>query len=432
MCGEWQRPAVARPRIGMRVHYGWVVLAASFVTLGVMYGTTLAFPVFFVALVQEFGWSRGSAASVFSLNMLVAGLSAPLVGHVVDRYGPRRVLPWGAVLLGAGLLLCALIQRLWHLWLAFGLVAALGAGILGPVAHTALLSNWFIRARGSAIGIAFAGMGAGLFVFSPLAQAAMNRVGWRGTFTLLGLLALVLLLPLTGICQRDRPEDLGIGPDGAWEALRPGGQPTAREADAPEGTSLEAALRSPGFWWFVACFFFTPVAMFSVATHQVAHAVDLGFDKMTAVNVLGTVGILSSVGRVLFGVLSDRIGRLVVASLSYACSGLGILVLLLITPTWGAGWLYLYAGLFGIAFGARGPIVTAMTADAYRGRHYGTIYGLIHLSNGLGAALGPWLGGALYDATGSYRLAFSVAVGAVGCACLSLWLAGEPRPSARR
>ncbi len=432
MCGDWQRPAVARSRIGVRVHYGWVVLAASFVTLGVMYGTTLSFPVFFVALVREFGWSRGSAASVFSLNMLVAGLGAPLVGHTVDRYGPRRVLPWGAVLLGVGLLLCAPIQRLWHLWFAFGLVAALGAGILGPVAHTALLSNWFIRARGLAIGIAFAGMGAGLFVFSPLVQAAMNRVGWRGTFAFLGVMVLVLLLPLTGICQRDRPGDLGLGPDGGWEALRREAQPTPREGGAGEETTLRTALRSPGFWGYVACFFFTPVSMFSVATHQVAHAVDLGFDKMTAVNALGAVGMLSSVGRVMFGILSDRIGRLATASLSYACSALGILVLLLLTPSSGVGWLYLYAGLFGIAFGARGPIVTAMTSDMYRGRHYGTIYGLIQLSNGLGAALGPWLGGALYDATGSYRLAFAVALGAAGCACLSLWLAGGPRSPTRR
>lgn len=422
---EWSSPAVAR---WLRVHYGWVILAASFATLGVMYGTTYAFPVFFVALVQEFGWSRASTASVFSLNMMVAGLSAPLVGHLVDRYGPRRVLPWGAVLLGSGLLLCSATGSLWHLWLAFGLVDALGGGILGPVAHTTLLSNWFIRSRGSAIGIAFAGMGAGLFVFSPVAQAAMDRVGWRGAFIVLGLVSLALLLPLTVLCQRDRPEELGLGPDGGWEPRRPSASPASRAAAAAEGPNLATALRSPGFWGFVSCFFFTPVSMMSVTTHQVAHVVDLGFEKTTAVNVLGTVGMLSSIGRVLFGILSDRIGRVWTATLSYGCSALGILVLTLLTPAWGAGWLYLFALFFGISFGARGPIVSAMTADAYRGRQYGTIFGLIHLSNGLGAAVGPWVGGALYDATGSYRLAFAMAMTAAGLACASLWLAGGPRP----
>lgn len=426
---EWSSPAVAR---STRVHYGWVILAASFATLGVMYGTTFAFPVFFVALVQEFGWSRASTASIFSLNMMVAGLSAPLAGHLVDRYGPRRVLPWGAVLLGSGLLLSAATGSLWHLWIAFGLVDALGGGILGPVAHTALLSNWFIRSRGSAIGIAFAGMGAGLFVFSPLAQAAMDRVGWRGAFLVLGVLSLALLLPLTVLCQRDRPEELGLGPDGEWEPRRPSASPAGRAAGAVEGPSLATALRSPGFWGFVSCYFFTPVSMMSVTTHQVAHVVDLGFGKMTAVNVLGTVGMLSSVGRVMFAILSDRIGRVWTATLSYACSALGILVLMLLTPTWGAGWLYLFALFFGISFGARGPIVSAMTADTYRGRHYGTIFGLIHLSNGLGAAVGPWVGGWLYDTTGSYRLAFGVAMGSVGLACVSLWLAGGPRPAAGR
>lgn len=126
MCHDWERLAVERPRLRLRVHHGWVVLAASFLTLGVMYGVTYAFPVFFVALVGAFGWTRASTASIFSLNMLVAGLSAPLVGHLVDRYGPRRVLPWGTILLGTGLVLCAPVQQLWHLWVAFGLVAALG------------------------------------------------------------------------------------------------------------------------------------------------------------------------------------------------------------------------------------------------------------------------------------------------------------------
>jgi len=424
MCPDWERLAVERSQLRLRVHRGWVVLAASFLTLGTMYGVTYAFPVFFVALVGAFGWSRASTASVFSVNMLVAGLSAPLVGHLVDRNGPRRILPWGAVLLGTGLVLCAAIQQLWHLWIAFGLVAALGGSILGPVAHTALLSNWFVRSRGSAIGIAFAGMGTGLFVFSPLAQVAIDRVGWRGTFALTGLLSMLVLLPLISLCQRDRPEELGLAPDGRWERVRPSATTPPSSVDTPEGVSLPAALRSARFWGFVFCFFFTPVSMFAVTTHQVAHVVDLGFPTMTAVNVLGAVGLLSSVGRVLFGVLSDRIGPLGAASASYVSSGLGILILLQLAPGWPVGWLYLYALLFGIAFGARGPIVSAMTADAFRGRHYGTIFGLIHLSNGVGAALGPWMGGALYDATGSYGLAFGVALVAVGFACLSLWVAG--------
>jgi MFS family permease len=413
----------------MRVYYGWVVLSVSFITIGVMYGTTFVFPVFFVALLQEFGWSRASTASVFSVNMLVAGLSAPLAGLLVDRYGPRRILPWGTLLLGTGQLLCAGIRNLWDLWFAFGLVNAVGGAFLGMVPHAALLANWFVRTRGTAIAIAFAGMGAGLFAFSPLTQLAIDWLGWRGAFILLGVLTLALLLPLTALCQKDRPEDLGLGPDGLWGSPRPVGPAYDLGRPASEGATLAEVLGTLRFWGFTLCFFFTPVSMFAVTTHQVAHMVDLGFSKMAAVRVLGAVGILSSVGRVTFGVLSDRLGRVLTASLSYGCSALGIVVLLLLAPGWGIGWLSLYAALFGIAFGARGPIVSAMTADAYRGRHYGTIYGLIHLGNGLGAAVGPWMSGALYDATGSYRLAFAVALGAVACACLSLWMAAGPRLS---
>jgi hypothetical protein len=159
-------------------------------------------------------------------------------------------------------------------------------------------------------------------------------------------------LPLTALCQRDRPEDVGLGPDGAWEARSPGLFPSGHEARPGEEARLGVVLRSGRFWGFVACFFFTPVSMFSVTTHQVAHVVDLGFPKMTAVSILGMVGMLSSVGRVLFAVLSDRVGRVWAASSSYACSASGILVLMLLGPGWRVGWLYLYAGLFGIAFGA--------------------------------------------------------------------------------
>jgi MFS family permease len=159
-----------------------VVLGISFVTLGSC-TDHLAFPIFFVAP-QDFG--AGAAPPIFSANMMVAGLSAPLVGYLVDRYGPRRVLPWGAVLLGGGFLLSAAISQLWHLWLAFGVLGAAGGGILGPVAHTTLLSNWFIRSRGTALGVAFAKIKAGLFVFAPRTQFAIDRVGWRGAFIVLG------------------------------------------------------------------------------------------------------------------------------------------------------------------------------------------------------------------------------------------------------
>jgi MFS family permease len=404
----------------------WRLILSIWLTLGVAFGLYFSFPVFYVALLEEFGWSRGVAAGAFSLSAIVQGVLSPLVGALVDRVGPRRVMLGGGVLLGVSYLLGGWITTLWHLYLVTGVLAAGGACAVGWVPCAALLSRWFARRQGSVMGLAFSGMGVGILVLGPLAQWLITNHGWRQAYFLIGAGTIAALVPLAWFGIRDRPPAPVIGAaDSARAAVTV--SPTMVETG---GIDLRGALGTRAFWALFLAYLFTPLAVFPVVTHQVAFAVDQGWPRQFVAGIFGLTGFMSVVGRIVFGFAADRIGRAQSASLSYACTALGTLALLSLERWHHGASLYVYALLFGAGFGARGPIITAMASELFPGRQFGRIYGALSLGNGIGGALGPWLGGVIFDVTGSYRVAFLLASGfcVLGAACF--WVAA--RPSWRR
>lgn len=383
-------------------------LGTSFLTLVLVQGVTLSFPVFLLPLAREFGGSRGLAALAFSVQSVATGVVATGVDHLMGRFGERVILVMGAVVLGAGVALAATAATPVELIVWFGIVAGAGTGCLGSVAQTVMLSRWFPTARGTVNGIALSGMGIGIFIFSPLAAWLVEWLGWRAAMTALGGGTGVALL-LTGL---------------ATPALPAEGQPRAGGASATAEAGLAAIVPTLGFWCLVAAAFFTPVSNFMVTTHQVAHIVEAGVDPTWAAAAFGLVGLASAPGRVAFGVLSDRWGRTPSALASYAVTAAGTLALLLVGPGAPAWLLYAYVLLFGSTFGARGPIIAALAADVYRGRSFGAVLGLITFGNRLGSAVGPWLGGAIHDWTGSYRAAFAASIASLAVASLAFARAG--------
>jgi MFS family permease len=197
------------------------------------------------------------------------------------------------------------------------------------------------------------------------------------------------------------------------------------------GWTLGRSMRTLPFWSLCLSFFLIPVGISPVLIHQVAYVIDHGYSKMMASFIFGLMGLLSTIGRLIFGTLSDRIGREKAVTWSFLCSILGILILLSLPSFKSEFWLYLYSILFGVGFGARGPIITAMMADMFQGKHFGSIYGFINIGNGIGGALGPWLGGYLYDITGSYGLTFILCVPILILACILIWIAGWSRKRRR-
>jgi predicted MFS family arabinose efflux permease len=265
------------------------------------------------------------------------------------------------------------------------------------------------------MGLAFSGMGMGVLVIGPLAQWLIAARGWRAAYLILGAGALAVLVPLVWLGARDAPA--AAAPPRA----------ASRAAASGDRREVGAALRTRSFWALFFAYLFTPLAVFPVVTHQVAFAVDQGFPRLFVAGVFGLVGLMSIVGRIVFGVAADRIGRAASASLSYACTALGTLCLLAIERWRQPAPLYAYALLFGLGFGARGPIITAMASQLFQGRRFGVIYGILSVGSGIGGGIGPWFGGAIHDLTGSYRAACLISIVFCALGTLCFWLARPPR-----
>lgn len=404
--GCWRRRAPDARASGASAR--WVVLGGSFVSLVLVQGATFTFPVFLVPLAAAFGGLRGVAAAAFSLHNLVVGITATVVDPLMSRFGERRVFAVGAVVFGAGLALSGTVGSPLGLMLWFSIVGGAGAGVLGSVAQTVLLSRWFPTARGTVVGLALSGMGIGIFIFAPLSAFLIEHLGWRWAFAALGGGTALLLLPTNALAP-----------------LAPPAAPLAGETGRRGEPRLGAVLATLRFWCFAAASFFTPVANFMVTTHQVAHMIEAGVEPRWAAAAFGLMGLLSALGRACFGALSDRLGRVPTALGSYAATALGTLALTFMAPGSPIWLLWAFVGLFGLTLGARGPIVAALAADLYGGRSYGAVLGLITLGNRLGSAVGPWLGGVIYDVTGSYRTAFGVSIASITVAALALAAAGR-------
>ena len=388
----------------------WVALATSFLMVVLVQGVTNSFSIFLLPLSDELGGLRSVAAAAFSVHNLVVGLVATVVDRLMEWYGERPILAAGALVLGAAMALAGTAGSPLELLLWFGVVAGAGAGLLGSVAQTVMLSRWFPTARGAVNGIALSGMGLGIFLFAPLSALLIARIGWRAAFAALGVGVAALLLPIAVLTPPRPPE-----PSRADE---PGASPTR---DAPLGSIVGTAR----FWCFAAAFFFTPISNFMVTTHSVAHLVEVGIDSRRAAAAFGMIGLCSAVGRVVFGTASDRWGRVPTALLSYVATAGGTLALALLGPGAPSWQLWAFVLPFGLTLGARGPIIAALTAEVYRGRSYGAVLGLITFGNRLGSAIGPWLGGAVHDLTGSYRAAFALSIAALSLGAGAFAAAGR-------
>jgi MFS family permease len=374
-----------------------------------------AYTVFLVAFIEAFGWTRAEASIAYSVSQMIAGLTSPLVGVLVDRIGPRRMVLIGGALLSAGLLASAAAHALWHVILLYGVVMTLGANCLGLVVFVPVLSRQFVRRRGMAVAIVQSANGFARAVSAPLAQVLIDGVGWRGAYLAQGGFMAVAFLPLAMLFRRDDPVRHAAATDAAT---------------ADDDWTLREAMRTPHFWLLSLVYVFTGLGSFLVALHQLAFAVTMGFDKLYAAEVLGLGALLSLPGVILTGWVSDYIGRELSAVITYGTSIIGVACAMLITGPNQHLLLWLHACFFGLTWGARGPAITAKTADLFPGRHLGSILGGITIGTGLGSAAGAWLAGWSFDVTGSYHVAFGLSIFFYVCGSVAFWMLR--RPPARR
>ncbi|HUB14411.1 MAG TPA: MFS transporter [Acetobacteraceae bacterium] len=390
------------------------MLAAAFVTFAVGAACMHSYTVFLIAFIEAFGWSRAEASIAYSVSQMVGGVTSPMVGVMVDRLGPRRMVMIGGALLAAGLLASATAHALWHVVVLYGIVMTLGANCLGLVVFVPVLSRRFVRRRGMAVAIVQSANGFARAFSAPLSQALITNLGWRDAYLAQGGFMAVAFLPLAMLFRRQ-------------EAPRPA-------VDAPrvaeQGWTLGEAMRTPHFWLLLLVYVFTGLGSFLVALHQLAFAVTMGFDKLYAAEVLGLGAFLSLPGVILTGWISDYIGRELSAVITYGTSIFGVACAMLITGPDQHLLLWLHACFFGLTWGARGPAITAKTADLFPGPRLGTILGAITIGTGIGSAAGSWLAGWSFDRTGSYQVAFGLSIFFYACGSIAFWMLR--RPPARR
>ncbi len=214
-----------------RIYYGWTILAVGFVTVILGYFMRNTFSVFFPAVVQQFGWARGDTALMFSVTLFVYGLMAPLVGSLFDRYEPRLAFPLGACIAGVGIALCSLATALWHFYLLYGVVTAIGLSFLGVSPVTTILSNWFVRRRGLAFSLLSSGFGISLALVSP-AQMLISKFHWQTAYVIIGVFCILVIAPSTALLIRRKPQDMGLQGDSAPEPSLGAGTSETAPADA--------------------------------------------------------------------------------------------------------------------------------------------------------------------------------------------------------
>ena len=395
--------------------HAWLMLGGAFATFAVGASMLHAYTVFLRVYIEEFGWSRGDASIAYSVSQLVSGIGAPLVGLAVDRLGTRRMVLTGAGLLGLGLLGSSWANALWQVVILYGIVMTMGVNCLGMVVFAPLLSKLFAQRRGMAFSVVQAANGFGRAIATPVVQLMVSVISWRTAYLVqAGVLAL-LIIPLSLLFR------------GADTGGRGGEKNTAPPSPVlGRQWTLREAMRTLRFWLLSLIFLCTGLGSFFVSLHQLAFLVDRGFDPLYAASVIGIGALLSTPGIILTGMVSDIIGREVAGGSTYAISIAGVACAFFIEGPDDHWLLWGHACLFGITWGARGPTITAKTADLFPGGNLGAILGVITIGSGLGAAIGSWGAGIIFDLSGSYRLAFVLSIVSYLVGAVAFWALRRP------
>jgi len=421
-------PVSAQHPSELRTHWGLIASCATLMAMssGIWYSAAL----FFVALIQEFRSDYASTAGVFSLFIVLYGLWGILTGVLLDRFGTRRVILAGGIVLPLALISSGSITALSQLYLTHGVLTPLGMSLMSYVPVSVLVTKTFRAQRGLALGIASAGVGIGISVIVPLTQFLIDRAGWRAAYFGLAAIAAGVVLPIGLLALRE----VGRAPS------KVAGQPHAITADVqpkssgPEWT-LGAALGSREFWIVSAAFTCLNSPIQLILTHHVAHLVETGLSKLFVAGIVGLIGVVSILGKIWWGFLADRWWPEWIYLAGCSCVLAGITILLGAGPASPLWSLYAYALLMGVGYAVSPAMTPIMCGIFFGGPHFGVIFGCLNMLYHAGGAAGVWLAGYAHDLTGNYRLPFSASMASAAATVLLVWLAAPRRlrmPTAER
>jgi MFS family permease len=399
-----------------KIHHGWYILAASFAFLFFQSGARYGFGVMFKPMITELGWTRASISSAFFLNMTIFAVTLSVTGKIYDRYGPRWIIFVSTILLSAGFICIAFIRSLWEFYLYYGILAALGMGAAGIPLMGALMSKWFEKQRGLAISLALAGNCIGQFALVPLYTALVIKFGWRITHVLIGAIILLVNLTIAFFVIKGDPGDYGLKPYGREEGAGVDGPNASDPAPPADDLTLTQSMGTVSFWLILIVMFVCGSADFLIIAHFIPMVTDHGISATTAGHMMAWFGLLSMGGILVAGPLSDLVGNKIPFVLPFL---LRFLLFLMILKYQNLLSFYIFAVVFGFTFLITAPLITTLTGRLYGFAHIGLITGFITTIHHLGGGFWAYVGGLVFDSTGSYRLifVFSAVLAAVAVVC---------------
>ena len=387
--------------LGGRVYYGWIVVGVTFLTLLISAGVRSAPGVLIHPLEVDLGWNRAAISFAVSVGLLLFGFAAPFGGQLMVRFGPRKLMLFGLTVSGASAILSAGMTNLVQFNLLWGVLSGIGTGVAAAVLGATVANRWFTRRRGLVLGLFGAATSAGQMIFTPLLIGLVERMGWRGSVVVLGIIALVILTPVFLLMQ-DNPSDLGLEPYG-------GPAPGASSAALSMGQTMARAIRVPEFWLLSISFFICGASSNGVVgVHFIPHSIDHAIPQGTAAGVLAIMGGMNFVGSICSGFLTDRIDPRKLLACYYIFRGLSLFLLPFVTSFPG---LVIFAVFFGLDYIATVPPTSALVADIFGRRSVGVIFGWVFCAHQVGAASAAYLSGLLRVIFGSYTSAFLIAGG---------------------
>ena len=390
-----------------KIFYGWKITFISLAVTTTAFGVLYSFGVFFKLWLEEWTCNRAFLSGVFSLSFLMYGIASFLMGRLTDRYGPRKTLAIGGLIMGAGALTTSQINQAWALYITFGLMIGIGVGTsYAPTAST--VSRWFVEKKGVAVGIVVSGLGLGTLIYSPLAKLLINLWNWRIAFMVIGILIWAVYFTAAFILRRD-PQDLGLQPYGQPSATRANkkgiknSKDSLSRATASQDISTRDAVRMSRFWMLFVIHSLWVLGMAIPMVHLIPFATDIGVSPGRATLMLAFIGGISVLGRLVLGAMGAKIGLKKSLTILLMFQASTMFWLALSEETW---MVWTFSFLFGFSYGGLASIFPLVTEEYFGLFAMGSIFGLILLGATIGGVIGPWLAGFIFDLTGRYFWGF--------------------------
>jgi len=408
---------------GRKFFYGWwVVIAIAIMTFTFSWTT---FSIVLKQLMEQFQTGRGAISLAQSISVLGQGIAGIVAGRLLSRFRPRMFILWGSVVCGGCSILLSLSPTLWYFFIFF-CATGIAIGFNGVISTFTLLSRWFNRQWGTAVGIAQAGGFIGMMAITPLLGFIAANYGWRATYLFSGLLVLIVNIPLVLFVTRDNPQSMGLLPDGEQPddaagaaSDTPAGQ-TGETRGGSTNTGILTFLKSPALWLVFICFAFMGIGYSVVVNHLVSFLTDMQVSATLAASALGfTVG-LTAVAALTSGWLADKMSSRYVAILFTVLAVAGMLVLL---SAHSMVQIWLFVVLYGLGIGASGTLLPIITRDIFGAANFSVLFGLTNILFVIGCATGAPLAGFIFDATGSYQTGFIIVTAIFVGAILAIYFA---------